>query len=295
MTLKLYQKIGLVGITIASILLGGCINRNKESIKFQDQAYHYLVDEFTTKNLYSTQSPLFDFNDPVIRQCYEETKVTAKPEIIPRDTQSNYDIEDAVKRHLDKYGDRSLIIVSGAGWHIWGATKTLEDKFDAEYISITPEKLDFNDFIDSEFIYDNEPKKQIEEAKESTKVQLTRGLGVIRYLGYDTLEEYIQDISDFDGARNIGVGLEETGLHCQYNNQDRKPIYQTLTSFIKKYKPNSILYIGEDLCVGSIREEFKDGTLTQTDFFTGEPYYRTQFLNVAKQLNIPVEFASFGR
>ena len=95
-------------------------------------------------------------------------------------------------------------------------------------------------------------------------------------------------------TKNIVVGNEETGLHDQYTNQDNKPIYDILSSFIEQFKPNSILYIREDLSSENMRRNFENGNLTQIDVFTGEPYYRTQFLNNAKELNIPVEFASFG-
>lgn len=286
----------LVGTAVAAVLTGSLIYRNREishENQFQTSAYHYLVDDFTARGLHNLQSPLFDFTDSTIGQAYEEAKNSAVPRVFPQDVQSNYEIVDAVKRHLAQYGDRSLIIISGAGVHIWGATNTLEDKFDAEYISITPEKLDLEDVMDSEiFLRDETPSEKIEKA--SANVQLTRALGVVKHMGYRDLEDYMRAISDFDGAKNIVVGMEETGLHDQYGNQDKKPIYRTLTAFIERFKPNSILYIGEDLFSENMRRDFKNGNLTQTDF-NGDPYYRTQFLNRARGLNIPVEFASFGR
>ena len=297
--MKLYQKIVLIGTAIASIVAGGyLISRNTSPVhqnQFQDSAYHSLVDDFTAKRLHNIESPLFDFNDPAIQEVYEKTKKTAEANVIPRDVQSNKDIVNAVERHLSQYGNRSLIVISGAGVHIWGATHTLEDKFDVEYISITLKKLDLEDVMDSEIYFGNETKNEkVEKAKKSAGIQLTRNLGVARHMGYRNLEDYMKDISDFDGAKNIVVGMEETGLHDQYDNQDSKPIYGTLITFIDKFKPNSVLYIGEDLHSENMRNAFENGTLDSTDR-AGNPYYRTQFLGKAKELNIPVEFASFGR
>lgn len=298
--MRLYQKIALIGTAIASIIVGGyLINRNSLPVhqnQFQDSAYHYLVDDFTAKRLRNTESPLFDFNDPTIQEVYDKAKGTAVANVIPRDIQSNKDIVNAVSRHLSQYGNISLIIISGAGCHIWGATPTLEDRFDAEYISITPKKLNLGNVMNSGDYSGNKTEpERIEKAKKSVSVQLIRDLGVVRHMGYRNLEDYMKNISNFDGAKNIVVGMEETGLHEQYSNQDTKLIYQTLSSFIEQFKPKSILYIGEDLFSENMRRDFDNGTLTQTDFLTGEPYYQTQFLNRARGLNISVEFASFGR
>ncbi len=296
--MKPYQKIILIGTAIVTVLMGCLSYKNGEIIPrkhFQNSAYHYLVDNFTVRGLHNLQSPLFDFDDSTITQTYEQAKNSAIPQVFPIDTQSNYSIIDAVERHLVEYGDRALIIISGAGVHIWGATNTLEDKFDAEYISITSKKLDLENVMDSEVYFrDESQSEKIEKAEASLDVQLTRGLGVVKHMGYRDVEDYMRDISDFDGAKNIVIGKEETGLHDQYTNQDNKPIYDILSSFIEQFKPNSILYIREDLPSEDMRRNFENGNLTQIDVFTGEPYYRTQFLNKAKELNIPVEFASFG-
>ncbi len=289
MNMKSYKNILLIGTAIASICAGSPQN------KFQDSAYHYLVDDLATKRVYNIPSPLFDSSDPEIQEVYDEAKKSAEPKVIPRDIQSYNDIVNAVERHISHYGDKSLIIISGAGVHIWGAAPTLEDRFDAEYISVTSKKPGLEDIMDNEIYSGNENKSEkIQKTKECIKNQLIRALGVVRLMGYRTLEDYTEDISDFDGAKNIVVGMEETGLHHLYVNKDKKPIYETLTAFTERFKPVSILYVGEDLYSENMRNDFNNGTLPQ-NYFSGEPDYRTQFLTRAKELKIPVEFASFGK
>ena len=293
--MKLYQKILLIGIGIGAILRGSFIYKNRKigcENQFQSSAYHYLVNEFKDRGLHNIQSPLFDFNDPTIKEVYNKLKNRVKPEVSARDIQSNYDIENAVEKHLEKYGNRALIIIFGAAYHIWGATNILEDKFNAEYISITPKKLDLEDIMDDEICFSNEaPSERIEKAKKSIEIQLTRCLGVVKHMGYKDSEDYMKDISDFDCAKNIVVGIEETGFHWEYDNQASKPIYEILTTFIERFKPKSILYIGEDLFSESMKRNFEEGLKTE---FMGEPQYRELFLTKAKKLKIPVEFASFG-
>ena len=285
----------LAGIVAATVLTESLIYKNREispESQFKNSAYHYLVGEFTEGGFHNLQSPLFDFNDPSIRDVYDKVKKTVEAKVIPRDIQSNNDIVNALKKHLSNYGNRSLIIISGAGCHIWGATPKLKDRFDAGYISITQKKLDLGDVIgQSIYFRDETGNNKVETAKKIVEIQLTRDLGVVRHMGYRTIEDYMRDISDFDGTKNIVVGIEETGLHPQYHNKT-KLIYQILSAFIEGFKPNSILYIGEGLFSESMKREFEKGQGTK---FMGKHEYRELFLIKAKKLKIPVEFASFGR
>ncbi len=258
---RIAKEIGLCSMAAASLFLGSCSLERKQIVKkfFQDEAYYYLVNVFEKKGLCNTKSPFFDFNDLMVRESYEQAKSAAKPRIIKEDLESNRHIEETVKKHLGFYRGRSLIIISGAGFHIWGATKTLENRFNAEYISVAPKKLNL---------------KRFANGKEVTREQFTRALEVVKYLGYDTLEDYFEEVSDFNEAKNIVVGIEETGIHAEYKEEDFNQVYNILTDFIHKFHPRSILYFRENL------------------FFENNSHKR--FLNKTSELRIPVELASFG-
>ena len=126
-----------------------------------------------------------------------------------------------------------------------------------------------------------EGEPTIGDVRGALEVQLTRDLGVVRYLGFDTLEEFVESISQFNRAKNIVVGIEEIGIHCIYPGfSDR--INQTLVDFLRKYRPTSILYIGEDINVGGF----------EADYFGGEEL-KNSFLEKVRKLGIPIEFGMF--
>lgn len=242
---------------LMALSLGSCSSEIRPNTAFQEQDFYYLSSEFEKRGLCNKESPLFDFNDLAVREAYEQAKLVAKPRVIEADMESSRHIEETVKKHLEFYGGRSLIIISGAGFHIWEAARNLENKLDVSYISVTPKKLNL---------------KEHAERKEAIREQFTRALEVVRFLGYESLEDYFNRGSYFDKPRGIIVGIEETGLHLEYNKDDFKGIYRVLTDFIDRFQPRSILYF---------RENLSFETSPHKDFFS-------------KIKGRPVELAFFG-
>jgi hypothetical protein len=231
-------------------ILAGCANLAKKPVEntFSNEAYYSLVSQFSQSGLYNSPSPLFDFNDPKIIDAYDKT-INTEAKSISRDIKGVNNIVNAVESHIKKYKGQNLIIISGAAFHIYGAADYLEEKCNAEYISITPKKLDFRDIL----VYYGFPmgssnKDEIEYARMELEIQFQRANGVVRNYGSDNLKTFVNEISDFGKAGNIVVGIEETGLHSLYTEKDFKQVYGILEEFIKTCKPTSILYLGEDFC-----------------------------------------------
>ncbi len=270
-----YMKKAGNGLIFLLAILLGCSGVSKRPMEgaFNDVAYHYLVNEFTEKGLHNLDSPLFDFDDLEVRNAYDKVTEGSRAKVISRDITGNKNIRGSVLRHLERYGDRSLIIISGAAFHIHGAISYLENNFNAEYISITPRKLNFNDVLEFGKIFTfNSNQEKIQNAKESLEIQLQRGSEVIKNYGSRNLKSFISEISDFDDAANLVVGIEETGMHSLYAEEDFKPVYDVLSKFVETYNPESILYLREG---------------------PSSPKSAKNFLKKSKRLGIPVVSNAF--
>ena len=254
--------------------------------------YHYpsdsidrLISLFKKGGYYNLPSPLYELSDPQVFRLYSHLQSTTSPHVIPPDTSSWMEIKQAIKDHIAKYGDGALIIISGAAAHIWGAIPELEKDFGIRYISVTPRKLTPEN-VKRKVLYINTN----EEALDLIGNQMKRSLGVVKYLGYDSIEAFLQDRTD-GAAGNIVVGIEETGLHEMYSDIDfsknpKTPIYEILKRFIDEIQPTSILYIGEDLCVETFYESLEKGGCSDSPLW--------DFIRHAVRYGIPIEFGKFG-
>ncbi|GEM_PF-3408838 len=262
---------------LAGAVLAGCAFPNQgvvETSGFGKPAYDFLVGEFKRKGLHNLNSPLFDFSDKEVRQAYKRMRNTP-PGVIQRDLDLAGEIEQSVERHLDSYGDRSLVLISGAAFHIYGAVGNLERRFGVEYLSMTPKKLGFSDVIlHNTFLRIESPEEEARAAIETTGIQLRRAIGVVKYYGYADLRDFVRRASRVNGAKNIAVGIEETGLHDLYTEKEMVPVYEVLGEFIDRFKPRSLLYL---------REGF------QLDIDKG----RIDFLNKASDLGITIAAGEF--
>ncbi len=259
------EFLGLLGV-----FLGGCAFQS--SLKFSESDYCFLREEFMKRGLHNLDSSLFDFGDKEVRAAYEKTKTTPGL-IIESDLIGKLNIENAVGRHLQKYRGRNLILISGAGFHIYGSVRTFEEKFDTEYISITPRKLDFHDVIeDSKNLGIQNPQELVEKARKTLENQLRRANGVVRHYGYENIIAFVRRVSSSGEARNIAVGIEETGMHGLYGIM--KGVYEVLNIFIEIFAPPSILYLRENM-------------------HFSEDSSRKEFLEKARKLGIPVKFENF--
>jgi len=247
-----------------------------------------LERELQTRGFSNSDNPLFNLSDERVKSAYQRLQLDTKAEAISRDTTSWDEIKESVESHISKYGDRALVIISGAAPHIWGAIPYLEQRVGAKYISATSHKLGIDLVANDK--YDEGTKEDKEQkALDAIQVQMKRNLGVARYLGYDTIEEYISDRSNVQNPRNVIFGAEETGLHELYFGEKEEQLYKILLDFVKKANPKSILYISEDLNVENIREDFEKG---KPSFMGKLP--RDEIFDYAKSQGIPVEFGAFG-
>ncbi len=266
--IKGIKKLALIGL-----ILAGCAGNSKTQLtKFEERAYSYLVDNFKDKGLYSGNFPLFDFQDKEVRGVYEKNK-ECPPWIIQRDEEAREAIKEKVEEHFEKYENRNLVLISGAAFHIYGVVEDLEDSFGGEYVSTTPRRLDMKGVIESNLIFRYFGEKELEKARETLELQVKRANGVVRGYGYDDLEDFMTEISDFKNSQNIFLGIEETGLHNLYYSRMGK-VYEILGSFLEKYCPRSVLYLREEAYFKPDQD-------------------RELFLKKARKLGIPVEIKGY--
>jgi hypothetical protein len=235
-----------------------------------------LVEYLRQEDLLNVgEKHLYDLEDEDVKSSYEQLRQTAEPETIRRDNQSNSDIISEVKQHTSQY-ENPLVVVEGAGRHIWGAVPELE-RNGFGYISTTAERLNPENVQENEVLVDSRS-----EALENIERQMERDLGVVKSMGYEGLEEFL---SDRESGNNTVIGVEETGLHGMYTGDTTQEIYDSLTALADTQEYDSILYIGEDLNTESIQSGIEDGR-------TSLP--RDQFLSTAHQSGINIRVGRFG-
>lgn len=255
---------------LIALFLGGCSFQKNIESKFPESAYCFLSEEFKRKGLHNLNSPLFDFEDREIMAAHEKTKNAYG--IIERDITGKEAIERAVNGHLKRY-DRSLILISGAGFHIYGAVRGLRKK-GIGYVSITPKKIDFYDAIQYiEFFRVQRPELVVEKARKVLEIQLERINGVVRYYGYKNIHDFAREVSCAGEFRSIALGIEETGMHFLYK-EAMGNVYDTIEDFIQKFRPSGIIYLRENMY-----------------FYEG--FLRKKFEKEAANIGIPVQFERF--
>ncbi len=251
-----------------------------------------LKKELQEGGFSNSDNPLFDLSDERVRSIYQRLQTDTKAEAISRDTTSWDKIERCVESHISQHGDGTLVIISGAAPHIWGAIPYLEQKVGARYISATSHKLGIDSVANEAnmIIFDKGTKEDKEKkALDSIQVQMKRALGVARNLGYDTIEAYIADRGNVQNPRNVIFGAEETGFHGLYFGERAEQLYRVLLDFVKETKPKSILYIREELIVENTRRYFEEG---KPSYMEKQP--RDEIFDYAKSQLVPVKFGAFG-
>lgn len=260
-----------------------------------------LIARLKLGGFLNDSSPLYDMKDPRIVNTYAEAVKTTSPYVIFRDTSSWEEIEGAVTKHLKKHGSGALVVISGAATHIYGAIPRLEKTASIRYLSTTPIKLSIADIQRDGASLDKSETKALADIR----VQMGRNIGVLRTLGYRDIQSFLADRAKARDARNVIVGVEETGLHTVYNRgawEDKAAIYKALTEFVDLAKPTSILYIEESLDVAEKQADYAEPGMKR--FLESEQWQKKElglprrpwddFLIDAKNKGIPVFFASFG-
>ncbi|OGJ17902.1 hypothetical protein A3K73_04675 [Candidatus Pacearchaeota archaeon RBG_13_36_9] len=260
---------------LAGVVLAGCAvpQARVETPGFEAGAYNYLTDEFIIRGLHNLGSPLFDFNDREVREAYERASAQ-RGLIYDKDFDGAGKIEFEVERHLYLHGNKTLILLSGAAFHIYGAVRTLE-KLNTGYISITPRKIKFGDVLESNKIFKYPAESELGKAREMLEIQMRRANGISAEMGYGNLFGFVEKVSsDKKEAGNIAVGIEETGLHNLYTSEYTGRVYSAFGDFLERFHPRSILFLRENM-------------------FFYEDKGREDFFKKAKKLGISVEISGF--
>lgn len=224
--------------------------------------------------------PLFNLSDPKTKSIYETLLNKTQANAISRDITSWTEITSAVQTHLDKNGNGALIIIEGASTHIWGAVPKLE-KFGCRYIEAPLLSLDAQS---------KSMGKKI--GIEGITVQLKRDIGVVKYLGFNNIEDFIGARRKLQNPFNVIVSFEETGYHEIYASKDDSPQYNILKKYLLDYKPTSVLFIGEDLFVDNFRKDINE--YRATGHMDNSDMPRNRFIMAAIDQKITVELGAFG-
>jgi len=244
-----------------------------------------LERELKKEGFSNLVNPLYNLSDERVKSVYQNLQKYVKPKAILRDINSWYEIRNCVEAHIQKYGDKALIIIDGAAPHIWGAIPYLEKKVGARYISATAYKLSIDLLIGEDYTKNDRETKE-RKALDEIQIQMERDLGVVRNLGYNTIEDYIADRNNIQNPRNIIFGAEELAPHIIYCGRRKDELYTILLDFLKNIDVTSILYIEEDLHVNNIRMDFENNRLGDIP--------QDKIFKHAKYQGIPIEFGAFG-
>ncbi|MEQ1918043.1 MAG: hypothetical protein ABL955_02510 [Elusimicrobiota bacterium] len=260
-----------------------------------------LIARLKSGSFLNDDAPLYDMKDPRILSAYNQAVKQTPPHVIFRDTSSWEEIEGAVTEHLRKHGSGALVVISGSATHIYGAIPHLEKTSAIRYISATPIKLSIAAVQRDGASMDKSEGKALSDIK----VQMGRNIGALKILGYHNIQSFLADRAKVYAAKNIVVGVEETGLHTVYDRgswEDKAEIYTALKAFVAQAKPTSVLYIEESLNVPEKQADYAEPGMKR--FLDGEKWQKKEFgfprrpwddfLIDTKNKGIPVAFAAFG-
>lgn len=108
---------------------------------FKKRDIKWLEKRFEENNLLNYDFPIFDFSEKEFLNLYDETLKEVQPNLNNLDKTSFEEIYKRVTFHLARYPKGSIIIFSGAVWHMYEAIIKLQENFKIKYISLTTKKL----------------------------------------------------------------------------------------------------------------------------------------------------------
>ena len=280
-------------VTRRNFLTGAAIAALNAALKVKGQNISPSLDSIRTDfsdslrktGMLGEPIPLYDLSNPTVRQIYQNQLKTAKPAIQRRDETSWREIKNAVDSHIKNYPENSLIIIDGGATHLWGAVPDLVQDYRAGYISASSVKI--NPEILKTYYAQLREKPSDKEIYQKIETQIQRDVEVIKSLGFESLEDFVQAQKKSSGIHHLIIGIEQTGMHAVYLDYNAA-LFILLENLLKEQKPSSILFIGEDLRTETVRE----GLLSN---FSGRALLpRDKFLLAAKQRNIPIRLGAFG-
>ncbi|MEM5829534.1 MAG: hypothetical protein QW040_02445 [Candidatus Aenigmatarchaeota archaeon] len=235
-------------------------------LPYSGEDIRYLRESFKNFGVYNLPHPLYDLSDEKTEKLYSDCIKKAKPMMSPIEISCWKEITSYVKAHIEKYGNRSLIIIEGTPRYIWGAVPQLEDSYGLSYISTTPFKLKTNAW---------------RRLNLEIEIDMLRNLGIVKFLGYKDIREYLE-AREKNKVENIAIGIERANFHPSHTKE--KLIYKVLNEFLLKIKPGSVLYIGESLNT----DELKEAIVRSENKSKG-----SELLVKAKRLGLPVSIGTF--
>lgn len=108
---------------------------------FKKSDIKWLENRFEENHLLNYDFPTFDFSEKEFLSLYNQTLKEVQPNLNILDKSSFEEIYKRVDIHLTEYPQGSIIIFSGAIWHIYEAIIKLQKDFKIKYISLTTKKL----------------------------------------------------------------------------------------------------------------------------------------------------------
>lgn len=230
----------------------------------------------------SDSPDLYDLSDLATKKVYDESVKNVSPGTQNKDRVSNTQIVTAVKEAVAMHGSGGIIIISGAGVHIWGAISYLQNNNKANYYGITTNTLQIGTVV--------APGRKAN--LEDIKAQTDRSIAVLKASGYRDIQDFRDKSKAHKYPENIIVGLEETGLHEAYTDNfaiGKEKVYlDAVEKLIEGINPNFVLFIGKD---GS--PEDTKSTIKGAESPSDMPIIR--FLKyISSNFNVPIEIARFG-
>lgn len=246
---------------------------------YSSEAIRFLNSKFNDKTLYNLRNPGIAY---LYKNIVERN---GEPTIYASSKDSWRDIFKAVSDHIEKNGDRSLIVVSGPASDIWFPTIKLEDEYGCAYVSAPPLS------VSSE----NASQGQIE-------LQMKGDLGVLKYMGYPGLPEFLEERKSkaLQNPRSIIIGIEKVEIKKIYssNNESGQSVYPVICEFMEAYRPSSLLYCCKGLDTEYVKNEYRNYLEEEQEIiytYSERGLARDRMIEKAADLNIPVSFSDFGR
>ncbi|MBI4677309.1 MAG: hypothetical protein HY748_06975 [Elusimicrobia bacterium] len=251
-----------------------------------------LIDNLKNGGFLNDGLPLYDLKDPTVKRQHDDAILKTPAHSSIRDKAGWKDIKAAVARHVAKHGPGTLIVLMGAGVHMYGAVPELEKTAGVRYVSATPLKLKFADI--------QNPGRKLagSEAMFLLRNQIDMSIGAVKELGYKNLQSFLAARSLVKKPANIMVGVEETGLHHLYDRFDRfekSLLFGILEIYVAQARPTSILCLVESWEGEGAPAIFSDERMARflrnKDRSEGDPW--EDFIIASKQLGIPVYLGGF--
>lgn len=248
-------------------------------MQFSQDSIESLEKKLIKSGFSNMDYSIFDLTDDRVSSLYKKLQKSLDPsdkskdewfwnEVENRDKKYWKKIERTITEHVSSHGDKTLVLLTFASPHVYGAIPLLESKIKARYISGTLLKLSIDIVINyhGSTLRHFKGSTDVEKALGEIEWQMKRDLTAVMHLGYENIEKFLEDRSKVKNPKNLILALEETGFHPLYRDMYKNKnltVFKFISDFVKQEKPSSILHIWEGFPepLAAIREskEFEEG------------------------------------